>query len=391
MAELDFSWDGITDPDGGLLLLSEPLCGPFDGCEELVAAPLVVTAYAVVPTELLEISESILHRWAVQLQEKAAAADVRATYWSTEISLSDSVKALIETKPVFVLNQLDALQVSHPLSLVEALALFDRARASDSVTVTFAAALEVMLSVLARDMVRYADGYSIDDLVTALGQPQLQFYAQALEAVNASLATEQTLILAIDDTLSVQAADGFETLAHYIGTLLDSSTAWVGFRLSDDVVTGVVMNTEGEKPLSLYDNYAFNSMCRVGDHYLGARDEGLYLLDGQTDDGDPINAALRTMMIDFGSPRQKRVRSAYLGYTATGKLLLRVRSVDNGALEEQWYEAQELQAQAPRESMIRIGRGLRSRYWQFELVNVNGSDFELDTLELHPVYLNRRV
>jgi len=85
------------------------------------------------------------------------------------------------------------------------------------------------------------------------------------------------------------------------------------------------------------------------------------------------------------------VHNGYIGYTSTGRLMLKVRTVSGGELKEQWYEAQELQAQAPREQMLRIGRGLRSRYWQFELVNVDGADFEIDNLELHPVYLNRRV
>lgn len=391
MAELNFSWDDVEDLNEEVLFLAEPLCGPFDGCEIVNIVSSSATTYAATPLESLAIAQELAHRWATQTRLKVAAATTHATFWNPQVSIADATKALIEAQPVFSLRVLEAMNVSHPLSLVEALSLLDRARAGDSVATGFSAALEVMLSVLARDMVRYADGYSIDDLVTALDQPQLQFYAQALDTVNAALATNQTLVIAVDDTLGAQAADSFTTVGHYLASVLEDSTGWVGFRLSDDAVTGVVMNTEGDKPLSLYDHYNFNSMCKVGDHYLGAQDDGLYLLDGATDDGDPIQASLRTMMIDFGSPRQKRVRSAYLGYTANGKLLLRVRSVDNGTLKEQWYEAQELAAQAPRENMIRIGRGLRSRYWQFELVNVDGADFEVDKMELHPVYLNRRV
>jgi hypothetical protein len=40
---------------------------------------------------------------------------------------------------------------------------------------------------------------------------------------------------------------------------------------------------------------------------------------------------------------------------------------------------------------VKIGKGLRSRYWQFELVNIDGADFDLDTIEFHPVLLTRRV
>jgi hypothetical protein len=41
--------------------------------------------------------------------------------------------------------------------------------------------------------------------------------------------------------------------------------------------------------------------------------------------------------------------------------------------------------------MVEVGQGLRSRYWQFELTNVDGGDFELDVLELYPLFLGRRV
>jgi hypothetical protein len=233
--------------------------------------------------------------------------------------------------------------------------------------------------------------WSIAELLETDDAVQTRELIQLLESLEAALSTQQVLTLMVDENLAVTAADSTELLAHYLANVTDEAWAWLGFRLGNEVFTGWVMNTEGEMPLSEYTDYNFNSFCRVGDKFYGAADDGLYLLDGATDNGAPINAAVRTMMIDFGSPVQKRMRNAYLGYTASGKLLLRVRTVDNGQMNEQWYEAKELPAQAPREQMVRIGRGLRSRYWQFELVNIDGADFEVDTLELHPVYLNRRV
>jgi hypothetical protein len=146
------------------------------------------------------------------------------------------------------------------------------------------------------------------------------------------------------------------------------------------------------RPISEYDNYNYNSMVSFKGRFYGASDDGLFELDGDDDAGTPIQAKLSSLMLDFGSSRQKRVRSAYLGYTATNQLVLRVRSVSQGLLSEDWYEAREVtSAEAPRANIAHVGQGLKSRYWQFELVNVDGGDFEIDQLEMYPIFLGRRV
>jgi hypothetical protein len=37
------------------------------------------------------------------------------------------------------------------------------------------------------------------------------------------------------------------------------------------------------------------------------------------------------------------------------------------------------------------GKGLESRYFQMELANVNGADFEIDRLDLVPINLSRMI
>jgi|TARA_B110000879_G_C10684434_1_gene322985 hypothetical protein len=81
-----------------------------------------------------------------------------------------------------------------------------------------------------------------------------------------------------------------------------------------------------------------------------------------------------------------------MGYTSSNELVLKVMSVDDGELFEHWYKASPVGSNtAPRTGMVEVGQGLRSRYWQFELTNVDGGDFELDVLELYPLFLGRRV
>jgi hypothetical protein len=319
-----------------------------------------------------------------------AAAATEITY---ALELTSQNEILAEAVGAYALTLAETLEITDPQSIIEGVALLEQLLVATGTQTYLQAVAQLAdhLRVVDATLEARTETLSLLLEIQDAVENRLTRYAQALDELHGALETSATLHLTVALLDTEHVTDATQTLASLFAEVSDDLTPYVMLRLGDEEYTGWAMNVEGDQPLSEYSNYPFNSMARIGNQYYGAGDEGLYTLDGDTDAGEPIDAALRTMMIDFGSPRQKRVRSAYLGYTASGTLLLRVRSVDDGTLKEQWYEAQELQAQAPRESMIRVGRGLRSRYWQFELVNVDGADFEIDKMELHPVYLNRRV
>jgi len=215
---------------------------------------------------------------------------------------------------------------------------------------------------------------------------------RVLDEASAVFLQETTMIVSVQDTLEAEAGDSTEVLGHYLQNVNELAGAWVTFKVSGEIVQGWVLNVEGQRPVSEYRGYEFNSFANIGGRYFAATDAGLYVLgESGQDEGAPIDAHVRTMMLDFGSAAQKRVVAAYLGYTSSGTVVLKVRSVDDGQLVEHWYEAQTLTADAPRAGYKPLGRGLKSRYWQFELANVDGADFELDKLELYPLQLSRRV
>lgn len=232
-------------------------------------------------------------------------------------------------------------------------------------------------------------------LIEALAQARLDAAIATTIAVDdsaeAALDITANRLLAVLYTDTVDATT-YEDLKKYsLARVLEVARAGIIFRLGDEVVQGWVMNMEGNLPISRYDNWDFNSFCCINGTYFAASDTGLYTLGAATDDGLPIQASVKTLKMDFGSSTQKRVVSAYLGYTATGKMVLKVGSVDQGVQSEHWYEAREAMAASPREGYVPLGRGLKSRYWQLELANVDGADFELDKLELYPLELSRRV
>lgn len=198
-------------------------------------------------------------------------------------------------------------------------------------------------------------------------------------------------VFVVNEELVAESDDLVEALSKLLHQGVLETGAWLGLRLSGEVHTAWAMNLEGSMPVSQYENFDFNSFAEVGGEYFAANEEGLFRLGADTDAGQPIEAAIGSMMLDLDTSRQKRMQAAYIGYTASGRIVLKVRSEDDGQVVEDWFEAQQQTAAAPRNQMVRIGRGLRSRYWQFELVNVDGADFELDSLEMYPIPLNRRV
>jgi hypothetical protein len=242
-----------------------------------------------------------------------------------------------------------------------------------------------------------AENYSgVDDT-----QLRISRVATLLEAMLAADTIEQQLTIAIEVSDAYAAGASIELTRQLLTDIGEDVYIYGLFKtisydangavISDGAQTWV-MNTEGSLPLSEYDNYNFNSLTQFKGVSYGANDAGLHTLSGDNDEGAPITSELSSMMLDMGTSRMKRIRTAYLGYTAGGDLVLKVRSVSDGSLSEHWYKAREATAaEAPREGYVKVGQGLKSRYWQFELTNMDGADFEIDQLELYPLFLGRRV
>lgn len=133
-----------------------------------------------------------------------------------------------------------------------------------------------------------------------------------------------------------------------------------------------------------YSNYVFNSFASSGHHYLGASSTGLYVLEGADDDGTPTIASLRSGYAQFGGSRYSAFQAAYLGMRGDGNVYLKL---DAGTGETYTYQ---VVLQNRQTTKVRIGKGLRARYFAWELVTT-GQDFDLDSVEFIPLVAQRRV
>lgn len=148
--------------------------------------------------------------------------------------------------------------------------------------------------------------------------------------------------------------------------------------------------------VSEYTNFAFNSMARFNGKYYASASDGVYLLEGDDDNGAPITAEILSGITDYGSDKvpdlgllRKRSGGAYLNLRSQGQFQVVVR-VDEGT--ERSYS---IDASGDPEGMhtrrVQLGRRLEGRNWQFGFKNASGVDFTLRDFHNVPIYLSRRI
>lgn len=198
-----------------------------------------------------------------------------------------------------------------------------------------------------------------------------------------------------NDYVGGLSASGFEqergSVTLTLPMLILQSTGQTSAVVSGDpdgnVLPAIVIQTE-TGALTQYTNYPFNSMAKFNGVYLGASAEGLFVLTGDTDNTAFINAAARVGITDFGTSFLKRIDRCYVGYRTSGDLVVRVFTDE---IHIRDYLITAYGKAGLHGNHTRIGKGLAARYWQFEILNRNGCDFELNALELKPTHLRRRI
>lgn len=265
-------------------------------------------------------------------------------------------------------------------------ALFDGAYTFDTYLTTYSyangaysLALEVHVSLSETlnlaDVATYAmiyqvaltDGVSLDGV--------------ALAPLVASVALSENLSLT--DAISVGAV---------YGILLPESLLLGDAVSINDVLIAYVVNAN-TGAVSTYTNYNFNSFAKLNGRYFGATDAGIYELTGADDDGTAIDASVVLPTTDFqvdkvaDADSLKRLPTVYLGVNTIGDMMLKVTA--NG--DDNFYTLSGTTTTSLHTGRMLLGKGVAARYWDFELTNVDGADFTLESMTFYPVALTRRI
>ena len=335
---------------------------------------------------------------AIHFREAFAIAGEGGTNISTSIEVDDAIAMLDDFKiyhililaSAFGLDSTENIDHYQVLSFLSSITAESSSTNTARFTANFAAAFTLL------DFINYGADLSFVsalDLTTAYTN-KLNYLINGASAhiIEDSHAINVRVEMAF--LSSGVLLDSLETQGRFSEDFSDAIEGLSVFRIGDDVYEGWVLNVDKEtdtQAFSKYLKYSFNSIVQLKGKIYGASESGLYLLEGDTDDGEPIPAAIRTGLMDLGARQIKDAKNFYLGYTGDGQLVLKALSLQGGKRREDWYLVRQSASDGFRTGRAKIGRGLRSTYWQFELANVEGSDFDIDGVTLEYQVLSRRI
>lgn len=246
------------------------------------------------------------------------------------------------------------LSVSEQISYADTLARFIGASISESMQVVES------LTAVAQMPQTISEDVGVADTIS----PQLLLRVEAEETFEIDDAELVKMIFSGEGIV-----EGLQIAAAYLGPS-GSVTTWA-------------MNTR-TAAVTEYTNYNFNSFAQLGDKYLGATKDGLYELSGDTDAGVDIIADIKSGFAQFAGVHLSSFKGAYIAVRGGGSYVLRIFTGDGNRYD---YA---VTADSMKTARINMGKGIRARYFAFELIS-SGQDFDLESLEFIPLVAKRRV
>jgi hypothetical protein len=121
-----------------------------------------------------------------------------------------------------------------------------------------------------------------------------------------------------------------------------------------------------------------------------AAEDGIYEFTEETG-VESVMTYIKTGKTDFGSDLKKRIVNSYIVYSASGNMVLKVTTSEYGQLQTRNYRmVPPSNSETTDVRRFDLGRGIKSRYWQFELVG-DGVDCDIDEIGMLPIVLSRRI
>lgn len=160
-----------------------------------------------------------------------------------------------------------------------------------------------------------------------------------------------------------------------LGTLIEATP------INSSIRRVVVVNT-ANGAVTEYPDVAFNSACVFGGRLLLAGATGIYAVGAGA-----VDAVVRTGRTDYKSIQQKRLDNSYVGYTSANDLQFSVI-----AEASRWdYALPKRNDNYVQVTRANIGKGIRDRYFQYEVTNPGGADFKLYAIDVTAVQVSRRI
>jgi hypothetical protein len=137
-----------------------------------------------------------------------------------------------------------------------------------------------------------------------------------------------------------------------------------------------------------FTNFAFSQIVRFGEDYYGAKEDGLYKLGGDTDEGAPIPWAFRLSVNDNGGSNLKRIKSVYIAGRLHSQAQVTLVVGEKEDLTYTYVTPRDASAQTYR---VKFGQGVRTRYYSVEIADTAGGNISIDSVELEEILLDRKI
>lgn len=383
----------LTDSASGTSVSENWLLSVVAQADTSLATLAISAAFGPQVIETAASSDSIESATFTMYLEAIGLSDILAAGANTTSTYTDSaaMRDIIRQ----AINQIvaDSANGAGSLNLGAALVLVDIAEAVATQSSSYNSVMLVAELIATLEAYNGADAYDITESGVLLDD-----YIARVEALVALL--DEYYIQDVNEAmvsvyqLVTDSADGVTTITS-AGSLLnallnDAVLVTIRINIGGELFTGWVLNTDTLAPSEYqFADLQFNSACKHGDRYLLAADDGIYEF---TDDAsvETVMTYIKTGKTDFGSDLKKRVVNSYMVYSASGQMVLKVTTSEFGNLVTRNYRMTPQATDTTDTRRIDIGKGIKSRYWQFEVVG-EGVDCDIDEIGMLPIVLSRRI
>jgi hypothetical protein len=318
---------------------------------------------------------------AIGLTTSASSALVWAQTASDRVSITEALRLSLGA------SCSETLTLSQVTSLALAITVAQTLFLSDPVSTTLNFNLSVAEALLANTAFGNFLGASLGEgvLLSGAASPLWQFGASAEEGVTLSDVAGGSLLINITSTDDLTFDDAEVLQYIFSPAIAEGVSITAGYVSPNGNFTAWAVNTR-TSAITEYQNFVFDSFAQSGLKFLAGNATGLYELDGDTDAGDPIIADILSGFMDVGGSKFTAYKAAYLGVRSKGgQFVLKLITGDGNTY------IYSVTAKDMRSTRVNMGKGLRSRYFRFELINADGADFDLHSIEFLPLVSTRRI
>lgn len=370
------------------------------------SAPAPQTLYQYPLADTLTIQGAVLPTLALTLQASITIGSSTVYAWIAGAVIQDVIQLKITSslRLVYTLAIADAFALSSVLSRIMPVAISSGLKVTDA----FAAAIGVYLIDklrLTSQVVTAAQYHlALADALVILGILGKFLFAGMTDrfSISGALAAQYTAVVSLVQSLTIRdgateqlifnmvmsdtiTADDTTLLSMiYHGQLMDQIDLYGLNVTPNGNFTTFAINTR-TNAISEYKNWVFNSFAQMGQKYIAAGPQGLYELNGARDITTNIIGVLRGGMMQMAGSKLAGLKGVYLAMTGEGAYLLKLKAGDG---REYLYRFKGQPGMMT--TKVDIGKGLKSRYLQWELISV-GQNYDLDTIEFVPMIYERRV